>query len=269
MESSTKYADSIYFFAGETLYVNLFIASVLTWPGRGLTIRQDTTFPAAASSRLTVTGGGRIALKIRVPSWTIGMTVAVNGVTQNVTATPGTYLTIDRTWASGDTVDLVMPARLTFAPAPDNAAVQVVKYGGIVLAGEYGTTDLNGVMPTLTTTSLVPDPANPLRFTGTASTGAISLIPFYKTHHERYNVYWKVAGGPPPPPLLAWYAFDEASGTSAADSSGNGKTATITGTATHVAGRPETPCTSTAPAVTSACRAACSRRPATSPWRPG
>src|SRR5213076_325679 len=109
MESSTKYADSIYFFAGETLYVNLFIASVLTWPGRGITLRQDTTFPAAPTSRLTVTGAGHIALKLRVPSWTTGMTVAVNGIAQAVTATPGTYLTIDRTWASGDTVDIAVP----------------------------------------------------------------------------------------------------------------------------------------------------------------
>ena len=45
MESNTKYADSIYFSSGETLYVNLFIASQLAWPGRGITVRQDTTFP--------------------------------------------------------------------------------------------------------------------------------------------------------------------------------------------------------------------------------
>ncbi len=93
MESNTKYVDSIYFYAGETLYVNLFIASTLTWPGRGITVRQDTTFPAASTSRLTVTGSGHIALKIRVPHWTTGMTVAVNGVAQNITATPNTRST--------------------------------------------------------------------------------------------------------------------------------------------------------------------------------
>ncbi len=197
MESNTKYADSIYFFAGETLYVNLFIASVLTWPGRGITVRQDTTFPAPSTSRLTITGAGHIALKVRVPSWTSGMSVRVNGVAQNVTATPGSYLTIDRTWASGDVVDLTMPATLTFPPANDNAGVGAVRYGAIVLAGEYGSTDLGGTLPTLQTGSLVADPANPLRFTGTASTGTVSLIPFYRTHHERYTVYWRLSGSPP------------------------------------------------------------------------
>ena len=195
MESQTKFADSIYFYSGETLYVNLFIASTLTWPGRGLTVRQDTTFPAASTSKLTITGSGHIALRIRVPSWTTGMTVKVNGATQTVTAQPGSYLTIDRTWAPGDVVDLTVPAALTFPRANDNATIGAVQYGAIVLAGEYGSTDLGGNLPTLQTAGLTQDPANSLHFTGTASTGAVSLIPFSKMHHQRYTVYWKLTGG--------------------------------------------------------------------------
>jgi len=197
MESQTKFADSIYFYSGETLYVNLFIASVLTWPGRGITVRQDTGFPATSTSKLTVTGSGHIALKVRVPSWTTGMTVKVNGVAQSVTATPGSYLTIDRTWSSGDVVDLSLPAALTLPRANDNATIGAVQYGAIVLAGEYGSRDLGGNLPTLQTPSLVQDPANPLRFTGTSSTGTVSLIPFYAMHHQRYTVYWQLSGAQP------------------------------------------------------------------------
>jgi hypothetical protein len=192
MESNTKYADSIYFYAGETLYVNLFIASTLTWPGRGLTVTQTTTFPSTNSTRLTIGGSGHIAVKLRVPSWTTGMTVAINGVSQSLTATPGTYLTIDRTWASGDVVDVTMGAALTFPRANDNANVGAVKFGAILYAGEYGTTDLRGTLPTLQTGGLTA--AGTLHFTGTASTGAVSLIPFYKMHHQRYTVYWNLSG---------------------------------------------------------------------------
>src|SRR3954451_23715857 len=84
MESQTKYADSIYFYAGETLYVNLFIASTLTWPSRSLTVTQTTSYPSATSTRLTIAGSGHIALKVRVPAWTTGATVQLNGVTQAV-----------------------------------------------------------------------------------------------------------------------------------------------------------------------------------------
>ena len=61
MESSTKFGDSIYFHDGaSTLFVNLFIPSVLTWSARGVTIRQETGFPEAASTKLTVTGVGHV-----------------------------------------------------------------------------------------------------------------------------------------------------------------------------------------------------------------
>ncbi|HEU5471596.1 MAG TPA: beta-L-arabinofuranosidase domain-containing protein [Actinophytocola sp.] len=236
MESHTKFADSIYFFAGETLYVNLFIPSVLTWPGRGITIRQDTTFPDQPSTRLTVTGSGHIALRVRVPSWARqGTQVRLNGVVQNVTATPNTFLTLDRNWASGDVVDIAVTPSIVLESAPDNAAVRAVKYGAVVLAGEYGTNNLS-TMPTLDSATLRPDPNVPLRFTATASTGAVSLIPFFRMHGQRYTVYWRNNAVPPIQPFVAHYPFDETSGTAAGDATGNGRTATLVGAASWAAG---------------------------------
>jgi hypothetical protein len=116
-------------------------------------------------------------------------------VIQNVVA--GTYATIDRMWASGDVVDVSVPASLTFPRANDNSGVGAAKYGAIVLAGQYGSNDLGGTLPTLQMGTLVQDGTNSLRFTGTASTGAVTLLPFYATHHQRYTVYWKLNGQPP------------------------------------------------------------------------
>jgi DUF1680 family protein len=235
MESNTKYADSIYFFAGETLYVNLFIASQLSWTARGITVRQDTTFPEQPSTRLTIAAGsGHIALKIRVPSWCQGMQVRVNGAVQSVTATPGTYLTLDRTWATGDTVDVTLPMAIALDRTPDSSTVQSVRYGGIALAGRYGTTSLSG-LPALNAGSIQPVAGQPLSFTATANGSSVSLIPFYKIR-ENYTVYWNVTGAPPPA-FVAWYKFDETAGTSAADATGNGKTATLAGGTSWVTGR--------------------------------
>ncbi|HEV2783720.1 MAG TPA: beta-L-arabinofuranosidase domain-containing protein [Actinophytocola sp.] len=235
MESHTKFADSIYFFAGETLYVNLFIPSVLNWSQRGITVRQDTTFPDQPSTRLTITGAGHIALKIRVPSWSQGTQVRVNGVVQNVAVAPNTFLTLDRNWASGDVVDVSVTPALNFESTPDNSAMRAVRYGGIVLAGEYGSNNL-ATMPSLDTASLRPDPAVPLRFTGTASTGTVSLIPFFRMHGQRYTVYW-MTNVPPPQVFVAHYPFNETGGTTAADATGNGRTATLAGGTSWVAGR--------------------------------
>ncbi len=230
METNTKYADSIYFHNGDTLYVNLFIASTLTWPGRGITIQQETTYPETSTSRLTVTGSGQIDLRIRIPSWTTGAQVRVNG-TLTGTPAPGSYLAISRTWASGDTVDVSLPMALTQEATPDDSSVRAVKHGPIVLAGQFGTQNLTA-LPALNPASLTATGV-PLEYT----TGSVLLRPFYKTHGQRYSVYWSVGSTPPLPAFVAHYPFDETSGTTVTDATGNGRTATLAGGSTRTAGR--------------------------------
>lgn len=227
MENHTKYADTIYAYNGSTLFVQLFIASELRWPGRGITIRQETTFPQSPTTRLTVSAGsGLITMRIRIPSWTSGATLTVNGAAQPA-PTAGSYAVIDRTWATGDVVELTLPMALRMERAPDNETVQAALYGPVVLAGAYGTNNLSA-LPALKVTSISPTPT-PLQFTASASTGTVTVMPFYDVHGQRYTVYWNADSVAPPPPLAAQYRFDDGSGTSAVDASGNGKTATLAG----------------------------------------
>ena len=52
--------------------------------------RAATRYPFEGASTLTVTGNGRLAVMLRVPSWVRrGYTVSVNGAAQRITATPG------------------------------------------------------------------------------------------------------------------------------------------------------------------------------------
>ena len=46
--------DSIYFYNGTTLTVNLFMPSVLTWTQRGITVTQSTTYPVSDTTTLTL-----------------------------------------------------------------------------------------------------------------------------------------------------------------------------------------------------------------------
>jgi hypothetical protein len=114
--------------------------------------------------------------------------------------------------------------------------VQSVRFGGIVLAGAYGTTQLTN-LPMLTPSSIQPTTVAQ-EFTAQANGAQVRLIPFYKMHHQRYSVYFRTPGSPAPE-LVAWYRFDETGGTSAADASGNpnGGPATLVGGATFGAGR--------------------------------
>jgi hypothetical protein len=235
MESNTKYAESIYYHSGDTLYVTQFIASQLNWAAKGITVRQDTTFPEAGSTRLTFTGSGPVSLRIRIPRWCSGAQIRLNGAIQSVPTTPGTFATLSRTWTSGDVVDVSLPMSVTRESTPDSATTQTVYVGPLVLAGGYGTTNLSS-MPALNPASIQPT-STPLQYTATASTGPVTLVPFYKMHGQRYTVYWTVSVVSTPPAFIAHYPFDESSGTTAPDATGNGRTATLVGGATWVAGR--------------------------------
>lgn len=136
MENHTKYQDSIYFRSADdtTLFVNLYIPSVLEWREKGFTIEQATQFPYEGASTLTVRGNGKLAVSMRVPSWVRrGYAVKVNGSAQKIAATPGRYITIDRQWKSGDKIEISMPMTFRAERAIDNPAVQSLYYGPTLL----------------------------------------------------------------------------------------------------------------------------------------
>ena len=156
VENHAKYGDSIYFHEGEhSLFVNLFIASELSWPEKGLRLRQETNFPVSDSTRLLFTCDKpvQLSLNLRHPYWaTSGIEVAVNGrkvtecgttlrlvngdVERRTTLRPGSYVTIDRRWSSGDTIELRMPMSLRTEAFRDNPRKLAILYGPLVLCAE-------------------------------------------------------------------------------------------------------------------------------------
>jgi hypothetical protein len=218
MENHSKYGDTIYFHDDDSLYVNLFIASELTWKEKGLVVQQQTKFPESDTTRLTmkcdkpVTAG----LKIRFPAWAqSGITVTVNGRRQSVAGTPQSYITIKRQWRNGDMVEIRLPMALHLESLPGDPKTVAILYGPIVLAGELGTenmpspyvrnqTDLNKVpsppVPVFVSDAkeilrhVEPVAGQPLTFQtkGVGQPQDVTLIPFYRMHYQRYSVYWSL-----------------------------------------------------------------------------
>ncbi|MFJ6166936.1 beta-L-arabinofuranosidase domain-containing protein [Micromonospora orduensis] len=195
LEINTRLMDSIYFRNGTTLTVNLFAPSVLTWAERGITVTQSTSFPVSDTSTLTLSGtmSGSWSVRVRIPSWTSGATISVNGVEQSVATTPGSYATVTRTWASGDTITVRLPMRVVTRPANDNTGVAAVTYGPTVLCGNYGNTSLSA-LPSLNVSSVARTSTSALAFTATANGSTVNLAPFYDAHGYNYTVYWSVSG---------------------------------------------------------------------------
>ncbi|BAL89511.1 hypothetical protein AMIS_42910 [Actinoplanes missouriensis 431] len=200
IETNTKLMDSIYFRGGTTLTVNLYVPSTLNWSERGLTVTQTTAYPVGDTSTFTLSGSvsGSWGIRFRIPAWAAGATIAVNGANQNITVTPGSYATVTRTWADGDTITVRLPMRVIIKAANDNADIQAITYGPSVLAGNYGNTALSA-LPSLTVSSIARSSTTSLAFTATANGARVNLGPFWDAQGFNYTVYWNAGGSPQQP----------------------------------------------------------------------
>lgn len=198
MENHAKYGDSIYFHDDAGLWVNLFVASEVRWKERGLTLRQETTFPEAGTTTLSVTAEKPVdlALRIRRPAWAgDGFAIEVNGRAQRLTAADG-YAVVSRTWKTGDRVEVKLPMALRLETMPDEPKRVAVMYGPLVMAGDLGATAT--IKPALVTGGkpladwIKPVPGQPATFRTTSAgrPGDVTLRPFYRTHDVKYSVYW-------------------------------------------------------------------------------
>lgn len=219
MENHAKYGDSIYFHDDQGVFVNLFIPSELDWEQRGVKIRQETRFPEASSTSLTVsvTSPTDFALRIRVPAWAEkGVDAKLNGKPFAQFARPSSYLEVKRTWHNGDRIDVGMPMSLTTSPMPDDPTLMAFMVGPLVLAARLGEDDITHDMtyttenwykfpvqniaktaPLLTNTDdarsvLTPVEDQPLTFQTTGQERNITFVPYHKLFGERYAVYWHV-----------------------------------------------------------------------------
>lgn len=223
-EEFGKLADSIYFHNDREIFVNLFIASEAKWREKGLTIRQETSFPEQEGTKLIVKASAptQAAINVRIPYWVIdGGSATLNGKPLSAFSNPGSYLQINRTWADGDTLEIRLPMGLHSQGLPGDASQQAVLYGPMVLAGRLGSQGLTqqmrydadqgetelaprgapeGTMEVELKTQgdlrsvawVEPVKGQPLVFRASGKGAETTLVPLNKVYDERYGVYWKV-----------------------------------------------------------------------------
>jgi DUF1680 family protein len=234
LETASKFADTIYSRDARGVYVNLFIPSEVRCADQGITLRQTTGFPDDPVTRLTVVrGDAPMILRVRVPSWTAAEpTVVLNGAllsdavlpgstaTATTTTTAGGWVVVSRNWRPGDWLEVTLPMRLGFTPAPDAPDVQAVTYGPVVLSGLYGASyapagpppgpgtpaassssgsgsgsgaeaETTAPLPVLDPASIRRTAAQPMTFEATADAQPITMVPVARAQHVPYTVYWR------------------------------------------------------------------------------
>jgi len=212
VEEFGKFADSIYFHDDNSVYVNLYIASELNWPEKNLKLRQETEFPRQQGTRITVFSPkpADTAIRLRIPYWSQGGSVKINGRELPAFASSGSYLTLRGPWKSGDAIELSLPMSVHSWRMPDDDSIQAAMYGPLVMAAKhevvpkehwYGDPfDKHGPPPPLPVvggkiddaSSWVAQSADSSTFRVRTQGGDATLVPMNSVVHERYDVYWKV-----------------------------------------------------------------------------
>jgi DUF1680 family protein len=225
MENHGKYGELIYTHQNDSLFLNLFIASELNWKEKGVKIKQETNFPYEEKTKLTVTeGSSQFKLLIRYPSWVAvgALKVIVNGDSLSYTEQPSSYITVDRSWITGDVVEIILPMHNTIEQLINVPTYIAFMHGPILLGAKTGTESLTGLIaddsrwghiasgPMLPidkapiiveddrskiAEKLVPVEGKLLTFMASElnivnSQNKLEFEPFYKIHDSRYMMYW-------------------------------------------------------------------------------
>ncbi len=217
VEEFSKLNNSIYFHDDNALYVNLFAPSELHWKDKGVTLRQETSFPESGQITFLITTAAPVhmPIHIRIPYWAgTDASLKINGKPMDVVPTPRSYLTIARNWNNGDRLELQLPMYLYLECMPDEPTTQALLYGPLVLAGKLGAEGLTEALivgplgpdlkdhpmtvPQFRASGPSPDSwvkpiageAQTFRTSGQQTD--VAFVPFNRVPEERYSIYWTV-----------------------------------------------------------------------------
>ena len=203
MENHVKYQAAAYAKTADTLYVNLYMPTTVTWDEMGVSVKQETNFPSE-HSRLTVNGSGDFTMKLRVPYWaTAGFEVKVNDETICTNPEVSTYVEIDRAWSDGDVVEITMPYTLHLDKTPDkvdDSTVASLMYGPLVMVAQddrdtYEPMNWYTVVLSENLEDSVEVITGPDAEDGSVPnlvTNGLNFYPMYDAYNYRYHAYVKV-----------------------------------------------------------------------------
>jgi DUF1680 family protein len=134
-------ANYAYAQSDRAIWVNLYGGSRLRTKLSGrptVALTQETGYPWSGRVHIKVNecGDGQFALKLRIPGWTKGASIRLNGVLTDLASAPATYVELLRVWKPGDVIelDLPMPPRLMEAhPLAEETLNQVALQRGPVV----------------------------------------------------------------------------------------------------------------------------------------
>lgn len=115
-------------------------ATVKVGNGQEIILHEKTNYPFEEKIVFTVGTGKEVEFPfyVRIPSWTKGAEVRVNGERVGVAPVAGKYLCINRKWGDGDQMELTFPMSLSMRTWQVNKNSVSVDYGPLTLSLKIG-----------------------------------------------------------------------------------------------------------------------------------
>lgn len=111
-------------------------ANVKVANGQEVEIVEETNYPFEESISFTINTSKKVSFPfyLRIPSWTKGASITINGKPVDVDMTDGNYVRIEREWKKGDKVVLNTPMELTQSVWAVNQDSRSINYGPLTFS---------------------------------------------------------------------------------------------------------------------------------------
>ena len=186
---AADYRINTYFREPNALYVNLYIPSTVRWMRDGsqisLTQKGEYPFDSAVQFEIGASKPAEFSLFLRIPEWSEGATVSVNGKRVRSSEAPGKFADVRGTWKNGDRVELNLPMKTRLEPIDKRHPETVALLNGPLVL--FAITDS---VPRVTAAQLLA-----AKKTGQQSwrvqTAAVpmTMLPFTAIGDEQYSTY--------------------------------------------------------------------------------
>jgi len=189
---AADYRINTYFHDSRGVWVNLYIPSTLRWKqdGAEVVLTQSSRYPFdnVVQFKLKTSRVTDFDLNFRIPAWTSGASIAVNGRRLQAEIIPGTFAAIRRPWKAGDRIELDLPMTMRLEPVdPQHPQTVALSFGPLAL---FAITD---AQPTLTRADLLSARRTDWRSWQVRTTGApLKMLPFTDIGEEQYSTYLRV-----------------------------------------------------------------------------
>jgi uncharacterized protein len=196
IQGVADYVLNLYFHDSDSIYVNMFVPSEVTWKRAGHNVKliQETQYPADDVTTLRLETGApeQFAVNIRIPGWLHGPAqIRINGEAAHISASPGGFARIQRRWKDKDRIEVRLPQDFRVEAIDDLHPNTVA-----VMRGPVMYVALNPPEKLFTTPLSLPDGLKAVQ--GQSQTwlqhmGGQQLIfvPFYTVRNESYNTYFQ------------------------------------------------------------------------------